>query len=50
MAYQRKTVDVWRMYVDYGCGWEYELTEYTREQANLRKNTERIVRSIRCRL
>ena len=30
MAYERKTVDCWRLYVDYGGGWEYELTEYSR--------------------
>lgn len=33
MAYKRKTVDCWRMYVNYGAGWEYELTEYSREEA-----------------
>lgn len=41
MAYKRKTKDVWRLYVDYGYGWEYELTEYTREQANVRKKEYR---------
>lgn len=28
--YVRKTVDVWRFYVNYGKGWEYETTEETR--------------------
>jgi hypothetical protein len=27
--YKRKTVDCWRFYVNYGQGWEYEITEYT---------------------
>lgn len=30
MAYQRKTVDCYRFYCDYGNGWEHEITEYTR--------------------
>ena len=29
MAYKRKTIDVWRLYVNYGYGWEYETTETT---------------------
>jgi hypothetical protein len=28
---KRKTVDCWRFYVNYGQGWEHEITEYTRE-------------------
>lgn len=33
MAYQRKTVDCWRFYVNYGAGdeWEHECTEFTRK-------------------
>ena len=31
MAYTRKTVDCWRFYLNYGQGWEHEITEYTRE-------------------
>lgn len=31
--YKRKTRDVWRFYVDYGNGWEYELSEYSGEDA-----------------
>jgi hypothetical protein len=27
MAYQRKTKDVWHIEVNYGGGWEHELTE-----------------------
>ena len=37
MAYVRKTVDVWRFYVDYGQGWEHELDEYTWAEAKKRK-------------
>ena len=31
MAYKRKTVDVWKLFVDYGDGWEHETTEVTFE-------------------
>ena len=33
--YQRKTRDIWKMYVNYGYGdgYEYELTEYTQKEA-----------------
>jgi hypothetical protein len=31
MAYKRKTVDCWRFYLNYGQGWEHEITEYTRD-------------------
>lgn len=31
MARKRKTRDVWRFYLDYGCGWEHEITELSRE-------------------
>ena len=27
--YVRKTVDSWLLEGNYGCGWEYILTEYT---------------------
>ena len=27
--YVRKTVDCWRFYCNYGCGWEHEITEYS---------------------
>lgn len=37
MAYTRKTIDVWEMYVDYGCGWEYELSEYSLQEIKKRK-------------
>ena len=29
MAYQRKTRDVYRLFVDYGQGWEHELDEFS---------------------
>ena len=29
-AYNRKTIDCYRFFVNYGNGWEYEFTEYTR--------------------
>ena len=33
MAYVRKTVDVWRLFVNYGQGWEYEGTDCSRQEA-----------------
>lgn len=36
MAYQRKTRDVWFLWVNYGYGWEHELTEFTRKEAQQR--------------
>lgn len=27
MTYKRKTIDVWHLDVNYGQGWEHELTE-----------------------
>jgi len=36
-VYVRKTVDCWRMYVNYGNGWEYELTEYSRAEIRQRQ-------------
>lgn len=33
MAYQRKTRDVWRFYVNYGNGYELECTDYSRKEA-----------------
>lgn len=36
MAYQRKTRDVWQFFVNYGYGWEHELTEFTREEGRQR--------------
>lgn len=29
MPYVRKTVDVYRLFVNYGQGWEHEVTEFT---------------------
>ncbi len=36
MAYQRKTRDVWYLLVNYGCGWEHEVTEFTIKEARQR--------------
>lgn len=30
MTYVRKTVDAWEFHVDYGQGWEHEITEFSR--------------------
>lgn len=27
--YKRKTRDAWQLWIDYGQGWEHELTEYS---------------------
>lgn len=32
----RKTRDVWRLFVNYGQGWEHELTEFTYAEARQR--------------
>ena len=37
MAYQRKTRDIWKLYVDYGYGWEYEIAEYSRTEIRQRQ-------------
>lgn len=42
MAYERKTIDTWELQLNYGYGWEYTLTEYTRKEA--RERIERIQR------
>lgn len=36
MAYQRKTHDVWYLWVNYGQGYELELIEETKGEAKLR--------------
>lgn len=36
MAYQRKTRDVWCLWVNYGRGYERELTEETMDEAKQR--------------
>lgn len=33
MAYVRKTVDCWRLFVNYGQGWEYEGADYSKQEA-----------------
>lgn len=36
MAYERKTIDTYELQLNYGYGWEYTLTEFTREEARAR--------------
>lgn len=36
MAYERKTIATWELQLNYGYGWEYTLTEYTRKEARER--------------
>ncbi len=31
MTKPRKTVDCWRFWLNYGHGWEHEITEYSRK-------------------
>lgn len=31
--YERKTIDRWDIETNYGCGWEVECSEYTRDEA-----------------
>ena len=38
MAYERKTIDTWELQLNYGYGWEYTLTEYTKNEARERLN------------
>ena len=37
MSRERKTIDVWRLYVNYCGEWEHELDEYTPEEARKRR-------------
>jgi hypothetical protein len=39
--YQRKTKDEYQMFVNYGYGWEHELSEETVEEINQRKREYR---------
>lgn len=41
MAYKRKTRDCWRFYVNYGQGWEHEITEYTWEGMRVNRRAYR---------
>lgn len=43
MAYQRKTRDVWHLYVDYGYGhgWEHEFDEYSAKEIRDRQREYR---------
>lgn len=40
-AYVRKTVDVWRVYVNYGQGWEHECTELSRADVKVNSKAYR---------
>lgn len=33
---QRKTIDTWQIWIDYGHGWEHECTEMTFKEARER--------------
>ena len=35
MAYKRKTRDRWDIETNFGTGWEYECSEYTRREARV---------------
>ncbi len=37
MAYKRKTIDVWRLYQNFGYGWEEILEEDTFDEIIIRK-------------
>jgi hypothetical protein len=41
VAYVRKTVDVWALDVNYGQGWEHEITEPTLLEARERRKEYR---------
>ena len=47
MAYERKTIDTWELQLNYGYGWEYTLTEFTREEARARLK-ENSCRELEC--
>jgi hypothetical protein len=36
MAYTRKTRDTWELHVNYGSGYEHEVTEYSRKEIRAR--------------
>jgi len=38
MTRERKTVDTWEFHVDYGFGWEHEITEFSFQ--SMRKNAK----------
>lgn len=41
MTRQRKTRDCWRFYLNYGQGWEHEITEYSREAMQVNRKAYR---------
>lgn len=41
MSYQRKTRDVYRLFVDYGQGWEHELDEFSLREIRQRQQEYR---------
>ena len=36
MPYTRKTVDTFQLHVNYGQGWEHEITEFSRREIRQR--------------
>ena len=45
MAYERKTIDTWELQLNYGYGWEYTLTEFTREERSEERRVGKECRS-----
>jgi hypothetical protein len=41
MPYKRTTKDCWRFYLNYGQGWEHEITEYTRAEMHVNRRAYR---------
>jgi len=41
MSRPRKTRDCWRFYLNYGQGWEHEITEYTRAEMQVNRKAYR---------
>ena len=37
MTYKRKTRDTWELWINYGQGWEHELTEFTLQEIKERQ-------------
>lgn len=41
MPYKRKTRDTWELWINYGQGWEHELTEYSFKEIRDRRREYR---------
>ena len=41
MEYQRKTEDEYQLWINYGGGWEHEISESTRAEAKAQQKTYR---------